>query len=113
MKIILHWILISVSVWITSKVVSGIYIDPIWVSLVVGGGLYLFNMFLKPIIRILTLPINLLTLGFFSLIVNGALFWYLSTLIKGFTVETFLSAFISALLVSVLNWLLTKVFNFD
>ncbi len=113
MKIILHWVLISVSVWITSKIVVGVYVNPIWVALVVGAGLKLFNMFIKPIIRVLTLPLNLITLGFFSLIVNGILFWYLGTIIKGFIVETFWAAFISAILVSIFNWMLTKVFHFD
>ncbi len=113
MKIILHWILISISVWITSKLVAGVYINPIWVALAVGAGLKLFNMFLKPIIRVLTLPLNLLTLGFFSLLINGALFWYLGIFIKGFIVETFMSAFIGAILVSFFNWILNKTFHFD
>jgi len=113
MRIILHWILLSVSVWLASELVAGIGLDPIWVALTVGACLTLFNMFLKPIIRILTLPINIITFGLFSLIINGAIFWYLGTLIRGFTVATFWSAFISALLVSVLNWMLTKVFHFD
>lgn len=113
MKLILHWILISVAVFVTSKIISGVVLDPIWVSLVVGACLTLFNMFIKPVVNILTLPINALTLGIFSLVVNGALFWYLGTMIKGFEVKTFYAAFVGALLVSVINWLLKKVFHFD
>lgn len=113
MKLILHWILISVAVFVTSKIISGVVLDPIWVSLVVGACLTLFNMFIKPVVNILTLPINALTLGIFSLVVNGALFWYLGTMIKGFEVKTFYAAFVGALLVSVINWFLKKVFHFD
>ncbi len=113
MRIILHWVLISVAVWLTSKLVMDIFLDPIWVAAVVGACIKLFNMFVRPIIKILTLPLNLLTLGLFSLIVNGALFWYLGTLIDGFSVGTFQAAFIGALMVSIFNWLLTKVFHFD
>lgn len=113
MKIILHWILISISVFATSKIVKGVSVDPIWVSLVVGACLTLFNMFIKPIVNILTLPINAITLGLFSLVINGALFWYLGTLIKGFSTEGFYAAFVGALLVSVINWLLKKVFHYD
>ena len=113
MKIILHWVLISVSVWLASQLVAGVSLDPIWVSLTVGACLTLFNTFIKPIIKVLTLPINLITFGLFSLVINGILFWYLGTVIKGFMVETFLSAFIGALLVSVLNWMLSKIFHFD
>lgn len=113
MKIILHWILISIAVLVTTFVVSGISVEPIWMALIVGACLTLFNMFIKPIINILTLPINIVTLGIFSLVINGALFWYLGTLIKGFEVTTFTAAFVGALLVSVLNWVLKKVFHFD
>lgn len=113
MKLILHWILISVAVFVTSKIISGVVIDPIWIALVVGACLTLFNMFIKPIVNILTLPVNVITLGLFSLVINGALFWYLGTLVKGFSVETFYAAFVGALLVSIINWFLKKVFHFD
>lgn len=113
MRIILHWIILSVAVWGTTKVMPGISVNPVWVSAVVGACLTLFNMFLKPVINVLTLPLNLLTLGFFSLIVNGLIFWYLSTILKGFTITSFTAAFVGALVVSILNWLITKVFRFD
>jgi putative membrane protein len=113
MKIILHWIILSVAVYATTKIISGVTADPIWVAFIVGACLTLFNMIIKPIINILTLPINLITLGLFSLVINGALFWYLGTLIKGFHVTTFVAAFVGALLVSVINWVLKKIFHFD
>lgn len=111
MKIIIHWIILSCAVWVTTQIVSDVTVDPIWVALIIGACLTLFNMFLRPIINILTLPLNIITLGFFSLVINGALFWYLGTIIRGFSVNTFTAAFIGALLVSVLNWLLTKIFR--
>jgi putative membrane protein len=113
MKIIIHWILLSVAVFVTTKVIDGVFVDPIWVALIVGACLTLFNMFIKPIIKILTLPINFLTLGLLPIIINGVLFWYLGIFITGFSVSTFYAAFIGALLVSVINWVLNKVFHFD
>jgi len=115
MKIILRWIVLSVAVLITTKLsfVSGISVEPIWTVLIVGACLTLFNMFIKPIIKILTLPINLLTLGLFSLVINGAVFWFLGSFVDGFGVETFYAGFIGALVVSILNWLLSKVFHLD
>jgi len=113
MKIILHWIILSVAVYATTFIISGISINPLWVALIVGACLTLFSMFIKPIIKILTLPINIVTLGLFSLVINGAIFWYLGTFIKGFSVTTFTAAFIGALLVSIINWILSKVFHFD
>lgn len=113
MRIILHWLLLSVVVWLTTQIVSGVSVDPIWVALIVGACLTLFNMFLRPVINVLTLPLNILTLGIFSLVVNGLLFWYLGDLINGFDVTTFTAAFTGALLVSVLNWVISKIFHFD
>ena len=112
MKIILHWILLSIAVFLTTKIISGISVDPLWVALIVGACLTLFNMFVKPIVSILTLPINIVTLGIFSLVINGAIFWYLGTVVKGFQVDSFYAAFIGALIVSVINWLLKKIFHF-
>lgn len=113
MRIIAHWIILSAAVWGTTKIISGITTKPILVCLIVGACLTLFNMFLKPIINVLTLPLNIITLGLFSLVINGLLFWYLGTVIKGFSVTTFSAAFVGALVVSILNWLITKVFRFD
>lgn len=114
MKIILHWIALSIAVWVTTKVLSGININPLWVVLIIGACLTLVNMFIKPIINILTLPLNIITLGLFSLVINGVIFWYLgSGVIQGFTVETFSAAFIGALVVSILNWLITKIFRVE
>ncbi len=113
MKIILHWIILSVAVWATTQIISGISVSPLYVSLIVGACLTLFNMFIRPIINVLTLPINIVTLGLFSLVVNGLLFWYLGNVIRGFTVTTFTAAFVGAILVSVINWILTKIFNFN
>ena len=113
MKIILHWIILSVAVFVTTKIIKGITLDPIWVAFIVGACLTLFNMFIKPIIKILTLPINLITFGLFSLVINSVIFWYLGALIKGFSVGTFEAAFFGSLLVSIINWALSKVFHFD
>ncbi len=114
MKIILHWIILSASVLTTTYIVSGIYLSPLYITaLVVGACLTLFNMFIKPIISILTLPLNIVTLGLFSLFINGLLFWFLGYAIKGFTVTNFSAAFVGAILVSVINWILRKVFHFD
>lgn len=114
MKIILHWIILSASVIATTYIVSGISLSPVIITaLIVGACLTLFNMFIKPIINILTLPINIVTLGLFSLVINGLLFWFLGTVIRGFTVSTFMAAFVGAIFVSVINWILKKVFHFD
>ncbi len=110
MRIILHWLILSVAIWATTIIVSGIVVSPIWVALIAGACLTLVNMFLRPVINILTLPLNILTLGIFSLFINGGILWYLgSGVIKGFSVTTYTAAFVGAVIVSVLNWIITKL----
>lgn len=116
MRIIAHWLILSFAVWFTTRIEiigGGVSVDPVWVALIVGACLTLFNMFLKPIIHILTLPINILTLGLFSIIINGFVFWYLGTIVKGFEVKTFSAALVGSILVSLINWLVYKVLRFD
>jgi len=65
------------------------------------------NLFIRPILVILTLPINILTLGLFSLVINAALVLLASAIVPGFGVTEFWTAFIFAIVLTVVNW----VFN--
>ncbi len=60
---------------------------------------------IRPVVLILTLPINLLTLGLFTLVVNAAMLMLVSTLVPGFVIESFRSAFFGALVISLVSWL--------
>ena len=113
MKIIWHWLILSLAVLATAKFINGISVNPMWVVLIVGACLTIFNMFIKPIITILTLPLTIITLGLFSLVINGLLFWFLGTVVKGFSVANFTAAFFGALIVSIISWLATKILQID
>ena len=112
-RIILRWVGLSCAVWITSQIIPGIVVNPYWVAFIVGAFLTLFNMFIKPIVSILTLPLNIITLGLFSFVINSVIFYYLGTFVTGFSVDKFSTAFIGALLVSLINWFFKKVFPLD
>ncbi len=113
MKLLLHWIIVSLAVFATASVIDGISISPFWVTFIVGACLVFINMLIKPIITIVTLPLTIITLGLFSLIINGLIFWFLAQFITGFTVSTFTAAFFGALVVSILNWILSKILQID
>jgi len=72
---------------------------------IVGAVLFFISAIIKPIIKILTLPINLITFGLFSLALNIFFFWLPSTFIEGFRVQSLSAAIIGALIVSAINWL--------
>lgn len=111
MKIVIHWLILSAAVFVTPYVVSGIHVDTVITAIIVGAVLGFINLIIKPIVKLLTLPINILTLGLFGLLLNGLFFWFVAVLIKGFTVDTFVTALIGAFIVSVLNWIGDKILD--
>lgn len=107
MKIFFHWLIAALSILIAAYIVPGITITPIsaLIAAVVLGAL---NLFIRPILLVLTLPITILTLGLFSLVINALLVMLASYLVPGFLVADFLTAFLFALVLAVINW----VFHF-
>lgn len=105
MKLLLRWLinagtLLALAYYLPDIGVSGWYAAFI-TALVLG----LVNALIRPLIIILTLPINILTLGLFTLLINAFLFWFVSTFIEGFEVVGFWPAFWGALILSVVSWL--------
>jgi len=113
MKIILHWLILSGTVYGLAYFVPNIGISPWWVALIVGAILYFIYALVKPVIKILTLPINLITLGLFSFALNLLFFWLPSYIIKGFHIETWKALIIGAIVASLANWVADKVLKAD
>jgi putative membrane protein len=104
--LLIRWALNAFALWLVDQLVAGIHADgvaPLFVAALVLGVL---NAVLRPLLLIVTLPINLLTLGLFTLIVNGAMLKLAAALVRGFTVAGFGSAVLGALLLSVISFLL-------
>lgn len=109
MKIIVHWLILTLAVLAVPYFISGIQVSSIVVGVIVGACLAFINMVVKPVLNILTLPINIVTLGLFSLILNAGLFYLVSKVVSGFTIDSFVAAFWGALVISVINWFANKV----
>lgn len=109
MKIILHWLILAVAVYILPNFLPGIHVATFLVAVVVGAVLGFINAIIKPVISLLTLPINILTLGLFSFVLNGLFFYFVAKVITGFTVDTFKAACIGALIVAIISWLGNKI----
>ncbi len=80
-----------------------------WTALIVGAILVFINLIIRPIIGVLTLPINLITFGLFSIALNIFFFWFPSAIISGFKVHTIKAALIGAIVTSLVNWLADKI----
>ena len=111
-KLLLRWIINAVAVYVAIRVVNGITTEGgwtvyFWVALILG----LVNAILAPIIKALTCPLILLTLGLFTLVINGLMLWLTSLIAEGlgigFRIENLFAAFLGALVISVVSFVLS------
>lgn len=109
---IVRWIVLSAAVVLAVYIVPGIHLAGTeWITaLVVGLVLGLINAFVKPVLSILTLPINFLTLGLFGIILNALLFWSVPYLVPQFTISGFMPALLGSIVVSVIMWIEYAIF---
>jgi putative membrane protein len=108
MKFIFKFILLSVTIFLLSYFVSGFNIsssDTLKIVIIVSILITLINIFIKPIIRILTIPINLTTFGLFSLVLNALFIWGVAYYVDGFDIQDFQTAFISSVIISIINFI--------
>ena len=96
-------------IYLAAQVVPGITLRgrPLWPALLAGLVLALINAVVRPVLKVVTLPLTLLTLGLFLFVLNAFCLWLTSAIVPGFDVEGFRAAFLGALLISVVSWALT------
>lgn len=113
MKLVLKWIASALTLLAISKFISGIQIEGFYIALITALILGLVNAVIRPLLVLLTLPITILTLGLFTFVINGVLFWFVSTFIEGFSVTGFLPAFLGALILSAVSAVLSLILEKD
>jgi putative membrane protein len=97
-----HWLVSAVAIFIAAYIIPGVHVTIIG-GLVLAIVWALINVFIKPVITILTLPITIVTLGLFSLVINALLVILASKIVPGFAVSGFWSAFFFAIVLSLIN----------
>lgn len=102
MTILIHWIVSALAILIAAYLIPGIDVTFVG-ALVLAVVLGLLNAFLKPLINLITLPLNIVTLGLFSLVVNALLIILAGMLVPGFMVEGFWAAFFFSIVVSLVS----------
>lgn len=110
-RLVLVWVLNCFALFFVMKLVPGIQIDHFRDLLIATLVLGLLNAFIRPIILLFTLPLTVLTLGLFTLVINGVLFYVAASLVDGFRVAGFGTAFVAALLYSLFSFTLNMVFR--
>lgn len=109
MGIIVNLLVSTVSVLIAAYLLPEVYVESLAVAFVVAIVLGVLNVFVKPILKILTLPITVLTLGLFLIVINVLLVLLADFIIPGFSVGSYLSAFLFSLVVSLISSFLSKL----
>jgi putative membrane protein len=107
MRMLLHWVLSAVAVWIVAHIVPGISVSGPTAALIAALVIGLINATLGLILKILTFPLTILTLGLFWFVINALMLELASALLApGFQVHGFLAAFLGAIVLSLVNMLL-------
>jgi putative membrane protein len=109
MKLLLIWFLNALALLTVAYVLPGIRVDGFTAALVAALILGLINTLLRPLLILLTLPVTVVTLGLFLLVINGLLFWFAGSVLKGFEVSGFWIGVLGALLYSIFSSVLTML----
>jgi putative membrane protein len=104
--VLLRWLVLTAAVLAASWLLEGIRVDGLLSALAAAATLGILNAFLRPLIILLTLPVNILTLGLFTFVINALMLQIVSQVIPGFTVQGFWTAVFGALIIGAVSWLL-------
>lgn len=103
MQIIVSLILSVLAVLVSAYVLPGVKVDGVFTALVVAVLLSVVNTFIKPLVVLLTLPINIITLGLFSLVINALMVMLVDAVVPGFQVDGILWAVVFSIVLSVIS----------
>jgi len=111
MGIFIRWLILTAAIIAASYLIDGIRISGFFSAFFAAAVLGILNALFRPILFILTLPINIMTLGLFTFVINALLLKMASGVIPGFDVHGFWSAVFAALIISGVNWILSSFIN--
>jgi putative membrane protein len=106
--IFIRWLTLTGAIILTSYLLSGIHVEGFFAAFSAAAMLGVLNALFRPIALLITLPINILTLGLFTFVINAFMLQMASGIISGFEIHGFGSAVLGSLLISVISWLLNS-----
>lgn len=110
MVFLINWLLSTAAIIITAYLLSGATISGLGTALIVALVLGILNTFIRPILLILTLPVNILTLGLFTFIINAIIIYIVAGIVPGFRVKGFGNALLFAVVLAVINLIIFAIF---
>ncbi len=109
MGIVIGWIINAVCLLLLAYIMPAVQVAGFGTALIVALVLGLLNIIIRPVLILLTLPVNLLTLGLFTFVINGFLFWLAAQILAGFTVRSFGWAVLAAIVYSLISWAISAL----
>ena len=107
MGFLLRVLINAAAIWVAASLIPGIDLGGLGPALLAALVLGVVNAIVRPILIFLTLPITLVTLGLFIFVLNAFCLWLTSVIVTGFVVHGFKAAFLGALVIAVVSWVLT------
>ncbi len=108
-KMIIKWVFFALALMLTAWLIPGISVSSIWAAMFACVIIAIINIFIKPVIMLLTLPVNIVTIGLFTLVINALLFMLAGWIAPGLAVDGFLSALFGSVIFSVLSLIVSKL----
>ncbi|HEV3192282.1 MAG TPA: phage holin family protein [Polyangiaceae bacterium] len=105
MRVLLNWLLSAVALWVVSQIVPGFHVSGLGSALFAVVVIGLVNATLGILLKVLTLPLTIVTLGIFWWVINALMLWVASSLVPGFVITSFGSAFVGAIVLALVNML--------
>jgi len=109
MRLLLTWLINAAALMALPYLMHSVSVNNVGTALIAALVLGLVNTLIRPVLVLLTLPVTLLSMGLFILVINAILFWLVSHWVDGFEVAGFWSAFLAAILYSVISWALSTL----
>jgi putative membrane protein len=106
--LLLRWLLLTIAIILTSYLGVGIHVRSFFSAFFAAMVLGILNALFRPILILITLPINILTLGLFTFVINAVLLLMVSGVVSGFYVNGFFAAMFGSLVISLVSWLLSS-----
>lgn len=98
----------AAAVLVAAYVVPGFHVVDFYTALILALLLAVIGITLKPILILLTLPINLLTFGLFSFVINAGILWFLASFVQGFSIDGFVPALVGGVVIAVVQWVVHR-----
>lgn len=108
MGLLLRWLILTSGIIIASYLLEGIHVSGFFSAFLAAALLGILNALFRPVLILLTLPINILSLGLFTFVINALMLMMVSGVISGFEVHGFWTALIGSLIISIISWLLNS-----